>query len=121
MSNVKDRPVEFTLDGVEYKLIFNLNVTEVVLDKYKNIGTFSGALLRGNSAKAVKVALKALIDEAVDLHNETNIEKLKKLSSAQIGRMLSIRDKPVIVGIIMEALKRSLPEPINTGEGDSKN
>lgn len=120
MSEVKDRPVEITLDGIEYKLLFNLNVVEEVLEQYKNIGAFTKALMGGNSAKAVKIALKALIDEAVDTHNEANADKMKKLSAAQIGRMLSIRDKPIIIGIIMEALKRSLPEPVKAGEEEIK-
>ncbi len=122
MSSIKDKPVEIILNGIEYKLVFNLNVLEVVTEKYESIKAFLKAL-RGNekgSVLAIKTGLKALLDEAIDIHNESahENEKLPHLTATQIGRMLAPYDRPIIVAFIMEALNRALPSP---EKGESKN
>jgi len=122
MSGIKDKPVEITLNGIEYKLVFNLNVLETVTEKYDTIKAFTKALW-GNekeSVRAIKTGLKALLDEAVDIHNESANEKerLPHLTATQIGRLLAAYDRPIIMAFILEALNKSLPSP---EKGESKN
>lgn len=126
MSNVKDKPVRLTLNGVTYDLVFNLNVMEEVFDQYESFEALNRDLLSRKdkvSIKAMKVALKALIDDAVSCHNETQTEQLSYLTTEQIGRLLMKRDLPVMVGIILEAQSRALPEAnlVNKRDGESKN
>lgn len=127
MNNVKDKPVKFTLDGITYDLVFNLNVIEQVMSEYESFKVLNKELLSKKdiiSVKAIKVTLKALIDDAVTIHNETNEEKLSYLSTARIGHLLKKRDMPVIIGVILEAQSRALPDVGMTDdeiEGESKN
>lgn len=127
MSSIKDKPVKLTLNGVTYDLVFNLNVMEDVFDQYESFEALNRDLISKKDKariKAIKVTLKALIDDAVSFHNETHTEKLSHLSIEQIGRLLKKRDMPVIVGIILEAQSRAMPEVnLRDGktEGESKN
>jgi hypothetical protein len=113
MSDVKDRPVQVTVNGQEYEIVFNLNVWENILEVYSTPFALMRDLLGkdGQRAKAVKTALAALLAEAVDIHNESAEKKLKAPTKTQLGRMLSLADMPAMARIILEALHRSLPEP----------
>lgn len=123
MSDVKDRPVKINVGGQEYDIAFNLNVWETVLEVY----TTPFALIRdllgkdGRRVKAVKTTLAALLDEAVEIHNEIAEKKLKAPTKGQLGRMLQLPDMPSIAGTLLEAIDRALPRPIETAGEESKN
>lgn len=125
MSEVKVSPININLGGTEYELVFNLNAIETAMERYKKLEEFMKAL-RGDDHQrtvAVKTALHALTAEAADIYNEkqTTGKKIKSLSEKEVGRLLKMMDVPIMVGIILEALNRSLPEPIKKGSTESKN
>ena len=112
MSDIIDRAVTINFDGIEYDLIFTLNVDEQVFEVYETPKALVNALFRQGEAKrtkAIKVALEALINQAVRIHNKTKEPKLQPITQDDIGEKLIPEDKPIMAGIIMEAFYRSLP------------
>ena len=80
--------------GKEYKLVFNLNVMEVIQDKYgtlENWGKLTdGAENDGEpNAKAVIFGITAMLNEGIDIENEENGTKEKMLTNKQVGRMIT--------------------------------
>jgi hypothetical protein len=80
--------------GKEYKLVFNLNVMEVIQDKYrtlKNWGKLTdGAKNNGEpNAKAVIFGITAMLNEGIDIDNEENGTSEKMLTNKQVGRMIT--------------------------------
>lgn len=80
--------------GKNYKLVFNLNVMEVIQDKYgtlENWGKLTdGAENDGEpNAKAVIFGITAMLNEGIDIDNEENGTKEKMLTNKQVGRMIT--------------------------------
>ena len=80
--------------GKEYNLVFNLNVMEVIQDKYgtlENWGKLTdGAENDGEpNAKAVIFGITAMLNEGIDIENEENGTKEKMLTNKQVGRMIT--------------------------------
>ena len=80
--------------GKEYKLVFNLNVMEVIQDKYgtlENWGKLTdGAENDGEpNAKAVIFGITAMLNEGIDIENEENGTEEKMLANKQVGRMIT--------------------------------
>ena len=82
--------------GVEYNLVFNLNVMEQIQEEYGSISAW-GELTdnaKEPNAKAVIFGLTCMINEGVDIDNEDNegvegyVPK-KFLSKKQVGRLLT--------------------------------
>ena len=78
--------------GKDYKLVFNLNVMEIIQDEYKSLDEW-GALTDGKSGevnvKALIFGLTAMLNEGIEISNEDNNTKEPLLSHRQVGRMLS--------------------------------
>lgn len=84
----------FEYKGKEYKLVFNLNVMEVIQDKYgtlENWGKLTdGAENDGEpNAKAVIFGITAMLNEGIDIYNEENGTEEKMLTNKQVGRMIT--------------------------------
>ena len=84
----------FEYKGKEYKLVFNLNVMEVIQDKYgtlENWGKLTdGAENDGEpNAKAVIFGITAMLNEGIDIDNEENGTEEKMLTNKQVGRMIT--------------------------------
>ena len=80
--------------GKEYNLVFNLNVMEVIQDKYgtlENWGKLTdGAENDGEpNAKAVIFGITAMLNEGIDIDNEENGTEEKMLTNKQVGRMIT--------------------------------
>ena len=80
--------------GKEYNLVFNLNVMEVIQDKYgtlENWGKLTdGAENDGEpNAKAVIFGITAMLNEGIDIENEENGTSEKMLTNKQVGRMIT--------------------------------
>ena len=80
--------------GKEYKLVFNLNVMEVIQDEYgtlENWGKLTdGAENDGEpNAKAVIFGITAMLNEGIDIENEENGTEEKMLTNKQVGRMIT--------------------------------
>ena len=80
--------------GKEYKLVFNLNVMEVIQDKYGTLENW-GKLTDGTendgepNAKAVIFGITAMLNEGIDIDNEENGTEEKMLTNKQVGRMIT--------------------------------
>lgn len=78
----------------KYKLVFNLNVMEVIQEKYGTLESW-GKLTDGKendgepNAKAVIFGITAMLNEGIDIENEENDTKEKMLTKKQVGRMIT--------------------------------
>ena len=76
----------------EYNLVFNLNVMEVIQEKYGSIEEW-GKLTDGGdgepNAKAVIFGFTAMLNEGIDIDNEENGTKEKALTLKQVGRLIT--------------------------------
>ena len=91
---MKEISKEFEYKGKTYKLVFNLNVMEVIQDKYgtlENWGKLTdGAENDGEpNAKAVIFGITAMLNEGIDIDNEENGTEEKMLTNKQVGRMIT--------------------------------
>lgn len=80
--------------GKEYKLVFNLNVMEVIQEKYSTLENWGkltdGAENDGEpNAKAVIFGITAMLNEGIDIDNEENGTSEKMLTKKQVGRMIT--------------------------------
>lgn len=78
----------------KYKLIFNLNVMEVIQEKYGTLESWGkltdGAENDGEpNAKAIIFGITAMLNEGIDIDNEENGTKEKMLTKKQVGRMIT--------------------------------
>ena len=91
---MKEISKEFEYKGKTYNLVFNLNVMEVIQDKYgtlENWGKLTdGAENDGEpNAKAVIFGITAMLNEGIDIENEENGTEEKMLTNKQVGRMIT--------------------------------
>lgn len=78
----------------KYKLVFNLNVMEVIQEKYGTLESWGkltdGAENDGEpNAKAVIFGITAMLNEGIDIENEENGTSEKMLTKKQVGRMIT--------------------------------
>ena len=91
---MKEISKELEYKGKKYKLVFNLNVMEVIQDKYGTLENW-GKLTDGTenngepNAKAVIFGITAMLNERIDIDNEENGTKEKMLTCKQVGRMIT--------------------------------
>lgn len=75
-----------------YKLVFNLNVMEVIQEEYGTLSKW-GEMTDGSdgepNAKAVLFGLTAMVNEGIDIANEENGTDDKFLTTKQVGRMVT--------------------------------
>lgn len=95
---MKEKESIFIVNGKEYKAIFNLNVMQEIQLKY---GTFKkwGELTDGSKSdnddytevdiSALIFGIKAMINEAIDIDNETREVKEPFLNDKQVGRLIT--------------------------------
>ncbi len=80
------------VEGIKYPLVFNLNVMEKIQDKYESIENW-GNLTDGKeheiNIKALKYGITEMINEGIDIENETAENKRKFLTEKQVGRIIT--------------------------------
>ena len=73
--------------GQDYSLVFNLNVMEAIQDEYGTVGTW-GKLTDGSeeevNAKAVIFGLTEMLNEGIDIDNETNGTDIKPFTKKHL-------------------------------------
>lgn len=78
--------------GNKYSLVFNLNVMEKIQEEYKTVDKW-GSLTDGSEgevdAKALIFGLTEMINEGIDIENETAETKKEFLTKKQVGRMIT--------------------------------
>mgnify|MGYP003459635511 FL=1 len=91
---MKEISKTFEYKGKTYNLVFNLNVMEVIQDKYGTLENW-GKLTDGTendgepNAKAVIFGITAMLNEGIDIDNEENGTEEKMLTNKQVGRMIT--------------------------------
>ena len=79
-------------NGTEYPIVFNLNVMEVIQEKYGTLETW-GELTDGKEReidiKALKFGITEMINEGIDIENENSEVKREFLSEKQVGRIIT--------------------------------
>ncbi len=121
---MKDVMDKLEYKGKEYKLIFNLNVLEEIQDKY---GTLNKILMEAYgektgepSVKALAFMIAAMVNEGIDIDNESREVKQPFITQKQANRMLTefIQNNNIedVVKLIDDLMTKSLQ-----GGKDSKN
>ena len=91
-NEMKDFNGKIQYKDKEYNLVFNLNVMEVIQEKYGSIEEW-GKLTDGGdgepNAKAVIFGFTAMLNEGIDIDNEENGTKEKALTLKQVGRLIT--------------------------------
>lgn len=95
---MKDISTTIESNGKKYKLVFNLNVMELIQDEYGTIDkwgslcepgkTEDGKILEPN-IKALKFGFLTMINEGIDIDNEKNSTSNPYLTAKQVGRLIS--------------------------------
>lgn len=93
--------------GVEYPLVFNLNVMEKIQEKYGSYEKW-GDLTDGKASEinigALKFGILEMINEGIDIENEGKENKREFLTDKQVGR--------IVTDIGMEALAEKMKETV---------
>ena len=75
----------------DYKIVFNLNVMEEIQNKYGTIQKWGALTDRSKgevNAAALKFGITAMLNEGIDIDNETLDEKRPFFTEKQVGRMI---------------------------------
>lgn len=114
-----DNQVLFNYNGEDYALLFNLNVMEEIQEEYGTIEKW-GELTEANgnkepNAKAIKFGLGAMMNEGIDVYNETHDEKRPFFTPKQIGRIIT----EVGLQNIAETMNKTVIESTKSDEKNS--
>lgn len=114
---MKDINGKIQYNGIEYKLVFNLNVMEAIQEEYGTLDEWA-KLTDGSTgepnAKAVIYGFREMLNEGIDIQNEENGTDIKPLTLKQVGRL--------ITGVgLMEATTVLNDTVINSTQSDEKN
>lgn len=78
--------------GINYPLVFNLNVIEKIQEKYGSYEKW-GEMTEGKENEvnigALKFGITEMINEGIDIENETAETKREFLTEKQIGRIIT--------------------------------
>lgn len=89
---MKDFNGEIEYKGKVYKLVFNLNVMELVQNEYETLDQWA-ALTDGKSgepnAKAIIFGFTAMLNEGIEIENDENGTDIKPFTLKQVGRMIT--------------------------------
>lgn len=92
---MKDISKELEYRGKTYKIVFNLNVMEVIQERFGTVEKWGEAMSTegGKEPKAGDIiyGFWAMLNEGIDIDNETALphEKKEPLTLKQVGRMLT--------------------------------
>lgn len=96
---MKDFMREIQYKDKKFKLVFNLNVMEIIQEEYGSIEKWgeltdgkldkNGKIKSEPNAKAVIFGLTEMINEGIDIDNEENGTDDKPLTYKQVGRIIT--------------------------------
>ena len=104
--------------GKDYKLVFNLNVLEAIQDEYGTFNKWIELITNGDepNAKAVSFAFTEMINEGIDIDNESREVPEKPLTRRQVARIIT----EIGLGEATETLNQTIEESTKSGDS-SKN
>ena len=115
---MKNTVVYIEADGKKYPLAFNLNVMEEIQEHYGSLDAW-GKVTQGDGepkVKDLKYGVMAMLNEGIDMENESNGTNMPMLTAKQVGRIMTDVGIQNIVSAIQEITVASVKT-----EGDSKN
>lgn len=92
---MKDYKFDFSANGKNYTLVFNLNVMQSIQEEYGTVQAWGALTDRKTSTeidvKALIFGIREMINEAIDIANETREQSEKEpfLSLKQVGRIIT--------------------------------
>ena len=89
---MQEKIKHITANGIEYPLVFNLNVMEAIQEKYETLekwGELTDGKEREVDIKALKFGVTEMINEGIDIENENNEVKRNFLTEKQVGRIVT--------------------------------
>ena len=117
----KNDKSQITYKGVDYALVFNLNVMEQIQEAYGSVSEW-GEMIENTAepnAKAVKFGITCMINEGIEIYNEEHeddedFKERKLMTENKVGRIITE------VGLLetTEALKKSV---VDSTKSDEKN
>lgn len=90
---MKDKMGHLKTDKREYPICFNLNVLEEIQNRYGSLSKW-GEICENTennepNIKEFKIGLMLMINEAIEIENETCNEKKELVNEKQVGRIIS--------------------------------
>ena len=100
----------------EYRLVFNLNVMEVIQEEYGTIEHW-GEITDASEGeepnmKAVIFGFKEMLNEAIDMENDENGTQIPMLTHKQVGRMIT----EIGLDEVAEQLNSTVVESVKSDE-----
>lgn len=93
---MKKEKIIVNYKGIDYEIVFNLNVMEQIQDEYGTIEAWGNMTDNENepNMKAVIYGLTCMINEGIEIYNEDNegekdYKERKLLTKKQVGRLIS--------------------------------
>lgn len=105
--NVKEEAVPFEFDGREYPLILNFNIIAAIQDKFGDIDTCFNSM---DKARNQIWLLWVLLNEAVEIHNESDQEQWNAFTEAQVGRRINSDNVHEVAACLAKVMGVSLPD-----------
>lgn len=77
--------------GVDYDLVFNLNVMEKIQEEYGSVEEWGNRVEASAEPKAkdIKYGFVEMLNEGIDIYNETHEDKREFFTGKQVGRIIS--------------------------------
>ena len=110
---MRDYRGSLTYKDHKFMLVFNLNVMEIIQEKFGTIEKW-GSLTDGAEpdAAALKFGVWAMLNEGIDIENEETGSDLKPFTLKQVGRLLS----EVGMDTASDALHETVTESVKSDE-----
>lgn len=108
-------------EDTTYPIVFNINVMEEIQEAYGSLSAW-GSIVENKDGgepriKDLKIGLKFMINEGIDIENEKNNAKRPKLDNKQVGRLIG----EVGFGKITEVIQKLTISSTNAGDNEGKN
>lgn len=77
--------------GKEYEIVFNLNVMEEIQNEYGSISAWGEKTVSSSEPdiKALIFGIRAMINEAIEIHNDETSSFEPLLTHKQVGRLIT--------------------------------
>jgi len=90
-------------DGTKYPLIFTLNVMEEIQDEYGSLDKWMELVKADEpNIKALKYGLGSMLNEGIEIENETAKTKRELLDQKKVGRIITDLGMAQVAGKIGE-------------------
>ena len=112
MSELNPKGNALTIGKRTYNLVFSVNIIDDIQDRFDKPISELPTLLQDERMrfKVTKYLVCALVNEAVDIHNDTSDEKWEKVDERYIGRNMTTQNIATYTTVIMKTFADSAPK-----------